>query len=135
MQRWVYGGRYATRSYPWPQCRYCGRAQNHDCKIATCDLCGSPQCFGNGSGDGTCNVCFYGYLPGWSGYSSRTCGYKGCNKHAIAKAPRVKDVCKDHAPRVKIRLSGRSVTLPEYVAEQIAHRDSGKGWQSWRLVD
>jgi hypothetical protein len=27
------------------------------------------------------------------------------------------------------------LTLAEYVTKQLAHRDSGKGWQHWRLVD
>jgi hypothetical protein len=129
--RWVRGGYYGGRRYNWPQCTYCGRAGT-DCPAVECLLCGSRQCHGNGSGDGCCAVCYYGYLPGWSRSSEpKDCGYKSCDKDAIAKAPRVKRVCADHADRVKVL----KMTLTEYVAEQVAVRDSGKGWQRWRFVE
>lgn len=118
--------------YSWPQCRYCGRAQNHDCPVAVCLLCGSPQCFGNGGGSGRCSVCLNGLLPGWSGVSEivhNGCGYARCDLPAVAVA-RKKPVCIDHANQIKVG----KVTLAEHVRESIAHRDSGKGWQEWRLV-
>jgi hypothetical protein len=130
-ERWSLGG-FADQ-YSWPQCRYCGRAQSHDCPRVECTLCGSPQCFGNGSGNGHCAVCHHGLLPGWSGVSRimrEGCAYKGCDHGAIATA-RKRAVCVDHAQRIKV--SG-GLTLAEYVERQLAHRDSGKGWQHWRLV-
>ena len=138
-RRWTLGG-YA-RQYSWAQCRYCGRAQNHDCQRVECLLCGTAQCHGNGSGNGCCAVCHHGWLPGWSrmhlprhytddGRTIMACGYAGCEGEAIATA-RKRSVCRTHAARVKVH---KGLTLLEYVAEQIAARDAGQGWQKWRLV-
>lgn len=136
--RWVMSREYysvARGEYKWSRCRFCGRAQEHDCKLAECQLCGSRVCHGNGS---KCPICLYGWIPGWSrgpGIAEASqCGYAGCTKRAVANAPRVKRVCADHVGRVKIRWAGRSISLPDYVAECIAHRDSGKGWEQWRYV-
>ena len=123
-KRWSLGG-YA-RQYPWPQCRYCGRAQNHDCERVECMLCGSPQCKDRAD----CRVCHHGYLPGWSRMGRTECGYSKCTEPAIAYA-RKRPVCASHAKRIKV---AGGVTLTEHVARQIAHRDSGKGWEHWRLV-
>ena len=121
--RWSRGG-YA-KPYPWPQCRYCGRAQSHDCKPVECLACGSRQCHGNGSRDGTCAVCYFGYLPGWGrSLSGGVCGYKTCPRVAVARAPRVGQACSEH---IKGKLAAE-------IATSIAHRDSGKGWQAWRWV-
>lgn len=124
--RWAMGG-YA-QAYPWAQCKYCGRAQNYDCPVVECLLCGTRQC--NSRTD--CGVCHYGWIPGWSrGYGAdKECGYAGCAEPAIAEAPRIKRVCRNHIPRVK--LSRRSLT--EHIAEQTAKRDAGKGWERWRYV-
>jgi hypothetical protein len=126
--RWTRGG-YA-RQYSWPQCRFCGRAQTHDCPRVECMLCGSPQCFGNGSGNGCCAVCHHGYLPGWSRIGRTVCGYAGCDHEAVAFA-RKRPVCTGHAERVKV---ARGLVLTDYVAEQIARRDAGKGWERWQLT-
>lgn len=131
--RWAYSGPHASRSYPWPQCRFCGRAQTHDCPPATCQLFGSVVCHGSGA---ECPVCHYGYLPGWSrSTDERVCGRKHCTAAAVAKAPRVRRVCADHARQTVLRLhGGRRLTLAEYVAQRLAHRDSGKGWKHWRWM-
>jgi hypothetical protein len=129
--RWVYGGQHAPGNYPWAQCRFCGRAQDGDCPPATCQLCGSVLCHGAGA---DCRVCHYGFIPGWSrGCAQRVCGRKHCAAEAVAKAPRVGRVCAEHAKLTKLRLvGGRTLTITEYVAERIAHRDAGKGWECWR---
>lgn len=131
--RWSLGG-YA-RQYPWPQCLYCGRAQSHDCQVATCLLCGTALCFGRGH---DCSVCHYGFIPGWSRSSyERECGRKGCDRLAVAKAPRVKQVCVEHAKTTKLRLVGRTIVLSDYVAERLALRDAGKlavGYTRWQYV-
>lgn len=113
-------------------CRYCGTAQRRDCQIVTCMLCGTPQCHANGLGNGCCKVCSYGYLPGW-GRSAvlETCGYAKCDNTAVAQA-RNRPVCTGHTQRIKP--DGKQ-TLAEWVAEQLAHRDAGKGWEHWRLVE
>ena len=137
--RWSLGG--LARVYSWSQCRYCGRAQNHDCPVVECLLCGSPQCHGNGSSNGLCAVCHHGFLPGWSrthlpraytgdGGTIIACQYAGCDHEGIAIARR-KPVCLAHAERIKV---GKAETLAAYVARRIAHRDSGAGWERWRLV-
>jgi hypothetical protein len=135
--RWVLNG--FARQYDWAQCRFCGRAQNHDCAPVACLACGSVQCHGNGSRDGTCAVCHHGYLPGWSrSESARVCGYAKCGKDAVATAPRVRQVCADHLGRATVTTyadrARRVVTLVEYIAQRAAHRDSGKGWEHWRWV-
>ena len=123
-ERWTRGG-YA-KQYPWPQCCYCGRASDRDCSRVECLLCGSPQCMGEGSRNGRCAVCHVGFLPGWSrGYnlaSARHCCRKGCEKESVATL-RKRAVCRDHA-----------APLMESVAQAIANRDSGGGWERWRLV-
>jgi hypothetical protein len=81
-------------------------------------------------------------LAGWSrthlprtytddGQTILACGYAGCDEPAIATA-RKRSVCRTHAARVKVH---KGLTLLAYVAECIAARDEGKGWQRWRLVD
>jgi len=57
------------------------------------------------------------------------CGYAGCSLLTVAVA-RKKRVCAEHAKQIKVN----KVTLAEHVREALAHRDSGKGWQEWRLV-
>src|SRR5262249_1985832 len=123
--RSVCGGQHSPRNYPWPQCRFCGRAQNNDCPLATCQLCGSVVCHGAGA---DCRVCHYGFIPGWSrGSALRECGRKHCTNEAVAEALRVGQVCAEHATVTKLRLAGgQTLTLTEYVAERIAHSDCGK---------
>lgn len=122
--RWVIGG--VPTHYNWSQCRYCGRA-GHDCKPATCLLCGTVQCFGNGLDNGRCNLCFAGYLPGWSRTSTQnTCARRGCRsgKPAVGLAAR-KPVCIDCAGVAKVRHAGASMTLAEFAAQQVTRRDAG----------
>ena len=38
----------APRTYPWPQCRFCGMASGRDCPGAVCLACGSRTCHGYG---------------------------------------------------------------------------------------
>lgn len=132
--RWVASN--LSTSYNWAQCSYCGRAQQHDCPPATCLLCGTVQCHGNGGNDGTCRLCHHGYLPGWGrNHDASICGRKGCDNHAVTKAPRIGQACSDHAKVTKLRIGSRSITLADYAAERVAHRDSGKGdyqYDRWR---
>ena len=126
--RWVYQGYYGGRQYNWAQCRYCGRG-GADCQPVACMLCASVQCQGNGT---ECHVCHFGWLPGWSrGYlqEHKLCGYAHCDAPAVATL-RKRRACMAHAMRVKV--SGQ--LLAEYVAERLAHRDSGKGWERFRFV-
>lgn len=131
--RWSLGG-YA-RVYSWPQCRYCGCAQGHDCPRVQCLLCGTAQCFGNGSGNGQCSICHHGYLPGWSrSVYVKQCGYAGCESEAVAIARR-KPVCLAHAGRIKVH---KGMTLSEYVSERTNSLAAGTlkvGLTPWRLVD
>lgn len=131
--RWIMGGMYGPRQYNWAQCAYCGRA-GEECKRAVCLLCETPQCFKNGAGDGTCSICGYGWLPGWSRASGRTCGYKGCEDEAIADVPRVKRACAGHIDRVKVQVYGHSTPLREVIAQAIAERDAGRSPMMWRFV-
>jgi len=129
--RWILGSGIPA-TYAWAQCSYCGRAQSHDCTPVACLLCGTVQCFGNGS---KCSVCHYGRIPGWSCSSDeRFCGRKGCGAPAVSSAPRVRQVCAEHAKTTKLRLGQRSVTIADYAIERVAHRDSGKGWEHWRFA-
>jgi hypothetical protein len=117
--------------YKWSQCRFCGRAQDRDCKPVECLLCGSRVCHGYGS---KCRICLYGWIPGWhrpGGTEGGQCSYKGCERDAVANATRTRRVCVEHAKRAKVH----GVTLAEYVVQRIAHRDSGKGWEQWRYIE
>lgn len=125
--RWVYRGAYGGRRYNWPQCRYCGRAANRDCTPYACELCGTVQCQDNSR----CIVCYLGRLGHWLGNRSATCDYKGCNEKAVADC-RKRAVCIEHAKRIKAH---KNTTLAELVAERLAHRDSGKGWEQFRFVE
>lgn len=129
--RWIYGNHSTTGG-----CRYCGRYADRDCAPVTCRACDTVQCHGNGGGKGTCFVCHNGWLPGWShDYRVETCGYKGCSEPTVSYAPRVGRVCRTHLERATTRDGGRTRTLAAYIAERIAHRDSGKGWERYRFVE
>lgn len=112
-------------------CQFCGRWGNEDCKAVACLGCGTVQCFGNGGARGTCSVCHYGILPGWSG-SDCQCKYAGCkDKAAFLYAPRKGSVCARHANQCKVTTYERDVgpsvvrtvyvTLAEY-AKRCAER-------------
>lgn len=107
-----------------PQCQRC---QSHACdgRTATCLGCATTQCHGNGLGKGSCSVCLFGILPGWSGWI-QTCGYKGCElQAAFHDVPgSVKRVCHYHATRPKISAFNVKVTLAEYVTRLLT--------QAWR---
>lgn len=124
--RWSIKG-YA-RQYQWPQCRYCGRAQSHDCEPVACFLCGTIQCHGDKA---ECAVCLIGWKPGWSrNWSGGTkCGYTGCDGDAVATI-RKKRACSRHAAQAKVN----GMPMAGYLAGCIAHRDSGDGWEHWKLV-
>ena len=98
-------------------CKFCNRWGN-DCPVAVCMGCGTPVCFGYGSGRAQCPVCLYGRLPGWS-VNNKTCGYKGCEGEAVfLSVPRVKRCCKACATRPTV---GKT-KLMDYVNEMILER-------------
>lgn len=134
--RWVHRGPYGGQRYGWAQCRYCGRAQNGDCRAVDCLLCGTTQCHGNGGGDGCCSVCHFGYLPDWSRTAEEAvCGYTGCEESAVATAPRVRRVCASHASRAAVHLPGGRIPLADYATVQCAERDAGRpDWACWRYL-
>jgi hypothetical protein len=72
------------------------------CEQVACLACGAVQCMGNGSCRGTCAICYFGMLPGWSGNDQgRPCAYKGCaNKIVSRYAPRKGRVCLEHLNRI-----------------------------------
>ncbi len=108
-------------------CPHCGRYSpgNRPCAIAVCDACGTPQCFFNGMGRGTCKACLYGFLRGWSRPDAlKRCQYKGCTADAVyIYLPGAKKaVCREHAAKVKIgthRATGRVIYLPEAAADWV----------------
>lgn len=134
--RWVMHGLYGGRRYDYPQCRYCGRLAERDCPPATCLLCDTTQCHGNGSGNGCCSVCHYGYLPGWSRNADQaTCGYAGCDRPAVAVAHRVRRVCLPDAQRATLRSAGQTMTLAEWATERVAERNAGRpDWARWTYL-
>ena len=90
-------------------CRYCLNCGQGDvdCQLATCKACGTVQCLHAGCG-GRCGVCLVGIVEGWSG-ADRPCGYKGCPNRAVAEAPRVRNVCAEHALRAGSSTRGKTV--------------------------
>ena len=110
-------------------CRYCLNSGQGDvdCKPATCQACGSVQCLHAGSG-GRCGVCLVGIVEGWSGWN-RPCGYRGCSERAVAEAPRVRNVCAEHALKARTTF-GAKVTLAEYIRVRLEERA-----KNWTLID
>lgn len=103
--------RYTRRAYfPLPrvvagQCALCGSfygvvAPRRVCETTACLACGSRQCLSRGLGNGQCGVCYYGLLPGWSGWD-HPCGYKDCPHRAVARVGRGRRayVCRGHLLR------------------------------------
>jgi hypothetical protein len=108
--------------YPWTQCRFCGRAtepRQPDCRPGVCPACGSRQC---NSRQGRCVVCLVGIMPDWSGWQ-RECGYAGCHEQAVARAPRVGQVCAAHLERPKRWWGGKQISVADDIAERLAVRD------------
>jgi hypothetical protein len=66
-------------------------------------------------------VCLVGIVPDWSGWR-RDCGYAGCHEQAVARAPRVGQVCFAHLERPTRRWGGTTISLTD-VAQCIAIRD------------
>jgi hypothetical protein len=131
-------GRYGVqaRGYSWDQCRYCGAA-GRECPKTTCLACGTPQC--KKPMHGECLVCFAGWLEGYSrtsyGASLRdrsTCGYKGCDGRAVAKAPRVGQACAPCLSRAVVHIRGARITLADSIGANLAQRD--RGGQSWQHI-
>ena len=88
-------------------CRLCGNyygiCQGEPAvhKPATCKACGTPQCWTNGMGRGTCSVWLVGLLDNFSGHNKK-CGYKGCLNDGVALAPRVGRACRKHLDKAKL---------------------------------
>lgn len=124
--RWVYGdAHYWSLQRGCPFCGSMHTGKHVPCEPVACMLCGTVQCKGLNS---ECRVCLMGWLPGWSRMhqGGTGCGYAGCASKAVA-AVRKKRACAEHAGRAKV--NGKP--MAEYLAECIALRDSGKGWQRW----
>jgi len=87
---------------------------------STCKACGTPQCWTRGLARGQCSVCYIGLLDA---FSTRKCGYAGCNQEAVSAALRVKYACKDHLDKPYTR----GKTTRQYISELLANRD--KAWE------
>lgn len=80
------------------------------CDQVCCSACGAEQCHSNGGARGTCRVCYFGRLPGWSLMSHpSTCVYKGCTEPAVyAYLPGSKsDCCVKHGAAIIARQNAR----------------------------
>ena len=102
--------RYVRKNQSWifkpdQQCAACGTFWGDYgqacCPVTTCRLCETPQCMGNGLGNGQCSICLSGLLPGWSG-SEGTCNYKNCGQSAVARGRGRKYVCYGHAEHQRL---------------------------------
>lgn len=70
-------------------------------------------------------MCLYGHLEGWSwGFGGQpTCGYAKCTRPAVfTGVPRVGVCCLECAPRPKVKFGGKTKTLAEVVAANVAER-------------
>lgn len=94
------------------------------CEQVKCLACGAEQCHSHGSTRGTCSVCTYGMIPGWSGNNNpdqpgryrpacvRTdvlCEYAGCDEMAVytcLPGPKNK-ACKSHGDALIARKKER----------------------------
>jgi hypothetical protein len=123
-----YGVQARQYDFMHRQCRYCGHACGPGLAHprTTCMACGTPQC---ATDSGECLVCPAGWLRVPYGRSA-FCGYAGCEGPAVAKAPRVGQVCLGCLDRPTRFWQGRSITLAADIARHLAQRDrSGEGWQ------
>jgi hypothetical protein len=115
------------------QCRYCGAGgPDSDHRRTVCRACDMPQCL---YPHGACPLCYVGYLDGVSYGSyldgSKRCGYK-CTGEAVAKAPRVRRVCKDHLGRPTSLIGGRKVTVAEQITSRVAMLGQTSGVPDWQ---
>lgn len=91
--------RIDAKIYPNSHCLICGDSygivsgEHRAHRPSTCKACGNTQCWTEGLARGQCGVCYIGLLDA---FSSRKCGYKGCDKEAIAAVPRKRYACKFH---------------------------------------
>ena len=82
-----------------------------------CLACGTQVCACHGLARGQCPVCYRGFLSQY--YRPVKCGYKGCDKLAVAASPRVKRACLEHA----VARGGFRQPTPERVSE---YRQEGR---------
>lgn len=114
------------------QCRYCGSyGPDGDHARAVCRGCDMPQCLYPHE----CRLCYVGHLDGvsYGAYidDSKYCGYK-CTNEAVAKAPRVKRVCKEHLGRPTSLRGGRKVTVADDITERVAMLGQTYGVPDWQ---
>lgn len=114
-------------------CRFCGcGGPDGDHARTRCRACDMPQCL---YPHGGCPLCYVGYLDGVSYGSyidgSKLCGYR-CTGEAVAKAPRVQRVCKDHLGRPTSLVGGRKVTVAEQITERVAMLGQTFGVPDWQ---
>ncbi len=84
-------------------CRYCGTRYGVDtdeegrkaCRATSCLGCGVRVCMSNGLGSGSCPVCYFGLLAGWSG-AIGPCQRVRCDNVRVALERR-RYVCGDHS--------------------------------------
>lgn len=106
-------------------CPCCGSMRGRGpCEVSVCRACGSHVCHSYGGANGSCPVCLFGLILGWSGAETMPCGYKGCADKAVARAPRVGACCARHLGKASVSLPRGRVTLAEYVAEQLRQRSA-----------
>ncbi|MEW1837505.1 hypothetical protein AB0392_06060 [Nonomuraea angiospora] len=125
-------GRWGKGCSNQQQCRYCGcGGPDGDHQRTVCRACDMPQCLYPSK----CRICLVGYIQGVSYglYSNdRCCGYKKCTNEAVAEAPRVKRVCRDHLPRVTRKWAGRTISIADDITERIATLGQTYGVPDWQ---
>ena len=106
-----------------PHCR--SRREGGPCRVTRCLGCGTRQCMSHGLARGTCAVCYYGHLEGWSwGLKGRPeCGYKKCKNPAVfVNVPRIQACCEECASRPKIMTKEGRLPLKDAVALFVQER-------------
>lgn len=126
------------RIYSDSHCLLCGdnygicKGEHRAHRPETCEACGTPQCWTNGLAHGTCSVCGIGFLGCFAG-SNQKCGYKGCQGKAIAEAPRIKRVCREHASRA--RSTAKNLTIAQYIDRRLSFSEPGSTAKGERQVN
>lgn len=123
--RW--GVQAVRYTYMNGQCRYCGNHCDGPAGSVTahpraeCLACGTPQC----DKQRDCLVCMAGFV-GRPAYQRNTCGYAKCDGQAVARAPRVGQVCLADLGKPK----SRGQTLADGIANYVRLRElGGHDWQ------
>lgn len=108
-------------------CVLCGatggvRTEQRRCRPTACQLCGTKLCMSHGARDGTCPVCRYGYLRGWTHLGRESCTVDGCGGRAVGALENGERVCREHATDAPVNGRASCMSLIHYLQTVVLPR-------------